>query len=65
MITETIGSIVESKVIQELVAVPASATVAEAVAVMSQKGIGAVVIRNPGGPVEGILPDRELGLALH
>jgi CBS domain-containing protein len=60
MITETIGSIMESKDIQELVAVPASATVAEAVAVMSQKGIGAVVIRNPGGPVEGILTERDL-----
>ena len=56
MITETIGRVVESKVIQELVTVPASATVVEAVAMMSEKGIGAVVIRNHGGPIEGILP---------
>ncbi len=60
MITETIGRIMESKAIQELVAVPASATVAEAVAVMSRKGIGAIVIQKPDGPIEGILTERDL-----
>jgi CBS domain-containing protein len=60
MITETIGRVVGSKVIQELVTVPASAMVVEAVAMMSERGIGAVVIRNPGGPVEGILTERDL-----
>jgi CBS domain-containing protein len=60
MITETIGRIVESKAIQELFTIPASATVAEAVALMSQKGIGAVIIQNRGGPVEGIVTERDL-----
>jgi CBS domain-containing protein len=60
MITETVGSILQRKEIQELHAVPASASVADAVAVMSGEGIGAIVIQNPGGPVEGILTERDL-----
>jgi CBS domain-containing protein len=60
MITETVGNILQRKEIQELHAVPASASVADAVAVMSGKGIGAIVVRSPGGPVEGILTERDL-----
>jgi len=60
MITEAVGSILKRKEIQELHAVPASASVAEAVAIMSDKGIGAVIVRDPGGPVQGILTERDL-----
>jgi CBS domain-containing protein len=60
MITQTVGSVIKIKDIQELFAVSPSAKVAEAVALMSAKGIGAVVIRNAGGPVEGILTERDL-----
>jgi CBS domain-containing protein len=60
MITETVGNILQRKEIQELHAVPASASVADAVAVMSSKGIGAIVVRSPGGSVEGILTERDL-----
>jgi CBS domain-containing protein len=60
MITETVGNILQRKEIQELHAVPASASVADAVAVMSGKGIGAIVVRSPGGLVEGILTERDL-----
>ena len=61
MITETVGSVLNSKEVhQELVTVPTSAMVADAVALMSQKSIGATVIRNPGGDVEGILTERDL-----
>ena len=51
MITEAVGNILKRKEIQELLAVPASASVADAVAMMSSKGIGAIIVRNPGGPV--------------
>ena len=60
MITETVGNILKRKEIQDLLAVPASATVADAVALMSSKGIGAIIVRNPGGTVDGILTERDL-----
>ncbi len=60
MITESVGNILKRKEIQELFSVPATATVAVAVAVMTRNSIGAIVIRNPGGPVEGILTERDL-----
>ena len=60
MLTQTVGSIIKGKDIQELFAVAASAMVSEAVALMSRKGIGAIIVRSPGGPVEGILTERDL-----
>ena len=60
MITEAVGNILKRKEIQEVLAVPASASVADAVAMMSGKGIGAIIVQNPGGPVEGILTERDL-----
>jgi len=60
MIGKTVGSIVGDKQIQELIAVPATATVSEAVARMSEKGIGAVLIRNSQNAVDGIFTERDL-----
>jgi len=60
MITETVGNILKRKEIQELLAVPASASVADAVALMSSKGIGAIIVRTSGGAVEGIVTERDL-----
>jgi CBS domain-containing protein len=60
MITEAVGNILKRKAIQEILSVPASASVADAVAMMSSKGIGAVIVRSPGGPVQGILTERDL-----
>ena len=60
MITETVGNILKRKEIQELLAVPAAASVADAVALMSSKGIGAIIVRNAGGAVEGIVTERDL-----
>ncbi len=60
MIGKSVGSIVSNKHIQELIAVPASATVSEAVAAMSQKGVGAILIRNRGDTVDGIFTERDL-----
>jgi CBS domain-containing protein len=60
MIGKTVGSIVSDKQIQELIAVPASAMVSEAVAMMSQKGIGAILIKDPVDAVDGIFTERDL-----
>lgn len=60
MIGRSVGSIVSNKQIQELIAVPVSATVSEAVATMSQKGIGAILIKNRGDAIDGIFTERDL-----
>jgi len=60
MISRTVGEVIKVKELQELVSVPASAKVADAVAVMSRKSVGAVVIGNAAGPVEGIFTERDL-----
>ncbi len=60
MIGKTVGSIVSEKQIQELIAVPASATVFEAVAQMSEKGVGAILIRSSQDAVDGIFTERDL-----
>jgi CBS domain-containing protein len=60
MITESVGNILKRKKIQELLSVPSSASVADAVAMMSARSIGAIVVRGSGGAVEGILTERDL-----
>ena len=60
MIGKSVGSIVSDKQIQELIAVPASATVSEAVSKMSAKGVGAILIRNSQNAVDGIFTERDL-----
>jgi len=60
MITENVGTILKRKNIQEVLAVPATAMVAAAVALMSSRGIGAILIRSGNGPVEGIITERDL-----
>jgi CBS domain-containing protein len=60
MIGKTIGSVLSSKEIWDLVTVPATAMVSQAVSLMSQQGVGAVVVRAPGGAVEGIFTERDV-----
>jgi CBS domain-containing protein len=60
MIGKSVGSIVSGKQIQELIAVPASAMVSEAVSKMSEKGVGAILITNPQNTVDGIFTERDL-----
>jgi CBS domain-containing protein len=60
MIAQTVGDVIARKEIQEIHAVKATAMISEAVALMTGKGIGAIVVRSPGGPVEGILTERDL-----
>jgi signal-transduction protein with cAMP-binding, CBS, and nucleotidyltransferase domain len=60
MIGKAVGSIVSDKKIQELIAVPASAMVSEAVSKMSDKGVGAILIKNSQNTVDGIFTERDL-----
>lgn len=60
MIGKTVGGIVSDKRIQDLVAVPGSATVSDAVAKMSERGVGAILIRNGPDTVDGIFTERDL-----
>ena len=60
MIGKSVGSIVSDKQIQELISVPASAMVSEAVSKMSEKGVGAILIRNSQNTVDGIFTERDL-----
>ncbi|MFN3565577.1 MAG: CBS domain-containing protein [Burkholderiaceae bacterium] len=56
----TVETVVRGKASDELIAVPAGATVAEAVAAMVRHRIGAVLIRNEDGLVDGIFTERDL-----
>ncbi len=60
MIGKTIGSVLSSKEIQDVVAVSETAKVSEAVAAMSQRGVGAVLVREPGGAIDGIFTERDV-----
>jgi signal-transduction protein with cAMP-binding, CBS, and nucleotidyltransferase domain len=60
MIGKSVVSIVSDKRIQELIAVPATATVSEAVAKMSEKGVGAILIKNSPNTIDGIFTERDL-----
>ncbi len=60
MITRAVGDVIKAKELQELVSVPASAKVSDAVGVMSRRSVGAVVIGNAAGSVEGIFTERDL-----
>jgi CBS domain-containing protein len=57
---ETVKAVVRDKASDELVSVPASATVAEAVDVMARHDVGAVLIVTEDGLVGGIFTERDL-----
>ena len=57
---QLVGEVLAQKASSELVTVDASATVAEAVAVMAQRRIGAVVIKNEDGLADGIFTERDV-----
>lgn len=57
---QSVGEVLAQKASGELVTVDAAATVAEAVAVMAQRRVGAVVIRNEDGLADGIFTERDV-----
>jgi len=57
---QLVEEVLAQKATGELVTVEASATVAEAVAVMTQRRVGAVVIKNEDGLADGIFTERDV-----
>ena len=60
MIGKSVGSIVSEKQVQDLIAVPPSATVSEAVSRMSAGGVGAVLVKGAQDAIDGIFTERDL-----
>jgi IMP dehydrogenase len=60
MQTMTVQQVLANKASDELISVPAAATVAEAVDVMAARHVGAVVIKTEDGLVGGIFTERDL-----
>jgi CBS domain-containing protein len=56
----TVEEVVRTKASDELISVPASATVAEAVSVMTARHVGAVLIKTEDGLVGGIFTERDV-----
>jgi IMP dehydrogenase len=57
---QLVEAVLAEKASDELVTVEASATVSDAVAVMAQRRVGAVVIRNEDGLADGIFTERDV-----
>jgi CBS domain-containing protein len=60
MLKQTVEAVVRDKGSEELISVPASATVADAVDVMAEHDVGAVVVMTEDGLVGGIFTERDL-----
>lgn len=60
MIDRPVGEVLQGKSLTGLVAVNTQATVAEAVALMNEKGTGAVIAKNAQGAIAGIFTERDL-----
>ncbi len=60
MLQQTVEEVVRNKVSDELISVPASSTVSEAVAVMTARRVGAVVIKTEDDLVGGIFTERDV-----
>jgi CBS domain-containing protein len=60
MISQAIGQFMKGKKIQELLAVSPADKVSDAVALMSKRGAGSVLIKGEGGAVGGIFTERDL-----
>jgi CBS domain-containing protein len=58
--TGTVADVIRDRAIDEVISVPASATVAEAVATMAARRIGAVLLMTEDDLVAGIFSERDL-----
>jgi CBS domain-containing protein len=57
---QSVEDVLAQKASSELVTVDASATVSEAVSMMAQRRVGAVVIKNEDGLADGIFTERDV-----
>ncbi|HQZ45000.1 MAG TPA: CBS domain-containing protein [Usitatibacteraceae bacterium] len=60
MIDRPVGDILKGKTSPNLFSVSATATVTEAVALMDEKGLGSVLVRDAKGAMAGIFTERDL-----
>jgi len=60
MINQPIRSVLEAKEIQTLITAAPDATVAEVAALMTQRGVGAVIIKGAGDAIGGIFTERDI-----
>ena len=60
MAAMTVAELVQDRRSDELISLPASASVADAVAVMAEREVGAVLVMTDDGLVAGIFSERDL-----
>lgn len=60
MIDRPVGDVLKGKSSPNLLSVASTATVVEAVALMDEKGLGSVLVRDSGGKMVGIFTERDL-----
>lgn len=60
MIDRPVGDVLKGKASPNLFSVPATATVTDAVALMDEKGLGSVLVRDAAGKMAGIFTERDL-----
>ncbi len=60
MMSQTVEAVVKDRGSDELISVPASATVAEAIDVMASRDVGAVLALTEDGLVAGLFSERDL-----
>jgi CBS domain-containing protein len=60
MTSQTVAAVIRDRGIEDLISVPASATVAEAVATMAERKVGAVLLMTEDDLVAGIFSERDL-----
>ena len=60
MINQPISAVLQAKDIQELITAAPDASVASVAALMTQKGVGAVIVRGAGTEIGGIFTERDV-----
>ena len=60
MIDRPVGDVLKGKSSPTLLSVASTATVSEAVALMDEKGLGSILIRDTNGGMAGIFTERDL-----
>lgn len=60
MTNQPIRAVLQAKNIQNLITAAPDATVAAAAALMTQKGVGAVIVRGAGSEIGGIFTERDV-----
>lgn len=60
MINQPIRAVLQAKDIQNLITAAPDATVAEVAKLMTQKGVGAVIVRGAGSEIGGIFTERDV-----